>query len=151
VPLSAAADPATAPAIKDVPVWAFQGSNDTLVPASATRAMIQALRNAGGTPKYTEIAGGGHVIWDPIYYDNSNTLYPWLFAQHLSTPAAAPVQSAPSSASVAALPPKPASTVFSVTPVKKPQVLAVTKPAAVFDLPAPAPKPAAATAIAKKK
>jgi hypothetical protein len=50
--------------------------------------MIQALRDAGGNPKYTEIANGGHVIWDPIYQDASHTLYPWLFAQ--SRPAAAP-------------------------------------------------------------
>jgi predicted esterase len=151
VPMSAAADPRTAAAIKDIPVWAFQGTNDTLVPASATRAMIQALRNAGGNPKYTEIAGGGHVIWNPIYNDASHTLYPWLFSQHLSTPAGAPVQGAGSSA--AALPPKPvtnpvtvtnATGAFSTVPVlvKKTDTVADVKPAAEFSDAPVASKPA---------
>lgn len=143
VPMSAAADPSTAAAIKDVPVWAFQGSNDTLVPASATRAMIQALRNAGGNPKYTEIAGGGHVIWNPIYNDASNTLYPWLFAQQKATASGAVAAGAPASAGVSAAPPKPVTkpvavakpaATFSSVPVlvKKAETLAAVKPVAVF-------------------
>jgi predicted peptidase len=84
VPMSGGGDTRTARTIKDVPVWDFHGSADTIVPVSASRDMIQALRDAGGNPKYTEVAGGGHVIWDPIYNDESHTLYPWLFSQHLS-------------------------------------------------------------------
>jgi predicted esterase len=84
VPMSGGGDTSTAGTIKDIPVWAFHGDRDTIVPVSATRDMIQALRDAGGDPKYTEVAGGGHVIWDPIYNDESHTLYPWLFSQHLS-------------------------------------------------------------------
>jgi predicted peptidase len=95
VPMSGGADPATAGAIKDVPVWAFHGTNDTVVPVSATRNIIAALRAAGGSPKYTEIAGGGHVIWNGVYADSSNTLYPWLFSQRRpAAPAPAPVFSA---------------------------------------------------------
>jgi predicted peptidase len=101
VPMSGGGDVNSAAAIKDVPVWAFHGSNDPLVPVSATRAMIAALKDAGGSPKYTEVEGGGHVIWDPIYADAGDTLYPWLFSQHLGdavaaspTPVADPVVSA---------------------------------------------------------
>jgi predicted esterase len=81
VPMSGGADPKTAAAIKDIAVWAFHGSNDDIVPASATRDMIAALRAAGGSPKYTEVAGGGHVIWDSVYADTDHSLYAWLFAQ----------------------------------------------------------------------
>jgi predicted peptidase len=81
VPMSGGGDPKSAAKIKDVAVWAFHGADDDLVPVSATRDMIAALKNAGANPRYTELAGQGHVIWDPIYDDASNTLYPWLFSQ----------------------------------------------------------------------
>jgi predicted peptidase len=124
VPMSGGADPSTAAAIKDIPVWAFHGSADTIVPVSATRTIVQALRDAGGNPRYTEIAGGGHVIWDPIYYDTSHTLYAWLFSQQravASASAAPPVKTVK-------LPLKPVkqtqvTPVFSVKPVKQTQVV----------------------------
>ena len=81
VPMSGGGNTRDAAAIKDVPVWAFHGSADDLVPADATRDMIGALRDAGGSPRYSELAGAGHDIWDGLYEDASNTLYPWLFAQ----------------------------------------------------------------------
>ena len=149
VPMSGAADPSTAAGIKNIPVWAFQGGADTLVPPNYMRAMIQALKNAGGSPLYTEIAGAGHVIWDPIYYDASNTLFPWLFAQQKAVPTA-PIASAPA---VAAAPPKPAAT-FSITPVvpKKPNPVVVSKPATVFNsTPATRKAPTAKTSLAKLK
>jgi predicted peptidase len=96
VPMSGGGDTRTAGAIKDTPIWAFHGSADDLVPVSATENMIQALRDAGGSPRFTEVEGGGHVIWDPIYEDASHTLYPWLFSQHLGGDTAADVAAAAS-------------------------------------------------------
>jgi predicted peptidase len=96
VPMSGGGDTRTASEIKDTPIWAFHGSADDLVPVSATENMIQALRDAGGTPRFTEVEGGGHVIWDPIYEDASHTLYPWLFSQHLGGDTAADVAAAAS-------------------------------------------------------
>ncbi|HEY7119341.1 MAG TPA: DUF4038 domain-containing protein [Tepidisphaeraceae bacterium] len=124
VPLSGYANPNTASAIKNVPIWAFHGSNDTIVPVSGSRNMIAALRAAGGNPKYTEIAGGGHVIWNPIYNDPSNTLYSWLFSQQLGAASA----SVPDAEPVSATKPKP---VFSAKPVKvvKPKTPPTRKPA----------------------
>ena len=105
VPMSGGADLKTASKIKDIPIWAFHGGADSVVPVSEMRATIQALKDAGGSPKYTEVAGADHAIWGPIYADESNTLYPWLFAQHLEDPSIsspAPVTAAASSVSVAA-------------------------------------------------
>jgi predicted peptidase len=82
VPMSGGADLKTASKIKDIPIWAFHGGADSVVPVSEMRATIQALKDAGGNPKYTEVAGADHAIWGPIYADASNTLYPWLFSQH---------------------------------------------------------------------
>ena len=83
VPMSGGGDPTTAGAIKNVPIWAFHGSADDVVSVDTTRNMIQALKDAGGSPNYTEVAGGDHYIWPEVYQDASNTLYSWLFSQHL--------------------------------------------------------------------
>lgn len=45
-------------------IWTFHGDADTTLPVEATRALVNAIKAAGGTNiKYTEIAGGGHNIW----------------------------------------------------------------------------------------
>jgi predicted peptidase len=43
--------------------------------------MIQALRKAGGTPKYTEFFGINHNTWDRVY--RMTDLYEWLLRQRL--------------------------------------------------------------------
>lgn len=95
VPMSGGGNTATADTIRDIPVRAFHGDADTIVPVSATQEMIAALRDAGGSPRYTEVKGGGHVIWDDVYADLEQTLYPWLFAQKLNTPTSVSIESAP--------------------------------------------------------
>lgn len=177
VPMSGGGDVTTASTIKDIPVWAFHGSDDPLVPVADTRNMIQALRDAGGTPKYTEVAGGGHLIWDPIYQDTSHTLYPWLFAQSrpapaprvatpeviapvvstppkpTPTPTPKPVVTAPKSSPPKPIPPKPTQPPFSVTPVKveKPKKPIVRKPEPVFVAPPAKPKAPPASKLIKAK
>ena len=117
VPMSGGGDLATAAAIKNTPVWAFHGSADNVVSVDTTRKMVQALTDAGGSPKYTEIAGGGHAIWSDVYADAGNTLYPWLFDQRLGsgidptlvtrTPVAAVSFVAPAAQVIAAATPVP--------------------------------------------
>lgn len=79
VPMSYAGSTGWAKTIAHIPVWAFQGSNDPVRPAKQMRKLIAAIVAAKGSPKYTEIAGGGHYIWDSLY--NGAALYEWLFAQ----------------------------------------------------------------------
>jgi hypothetical protein len=42
--------------------------------------MIDAIRQAGGEPKYTELKGVGHDSWTPAYTDPQGVV-PWMFAQ----------------------------------------------------------------------
>jgi predicted peptidase len=72
-------DPTQAQAIRDVPVWAFHGDQDPAVPVRGSRKMIQALRVAGGHPRYTEVAGRGHDVWEIAYRDVE--VMRWLLAQ----------------------------------------------------------------------
>jgi predicted esterase len=148
VPMSGGGDVTTASTIKDIPIWAFHGSADTIVPVENTRNMIQALRDVGGNPKYTEVAGGGHLIWDPIYQDVSRTLYPWLFSQSRPAPVTAPEVTAPVVTKpvpvvVKTPAPKPVRPPFSITPVKpveKPKKPVVRKLEPVFSAPPVKPK-----------
>ena len=79
VPICGAGDPATAEKLKSLPCWAFHGDKDTAVNVKGSRIMIEAIKAAGGTPKYTEYPGVGHNSWDAAYGDKE--LYTWLFEQ----------------------------------------------------------------------
>jgi predicted peptidase len=79
VPVCGGGDEGTAEKVADVPIWAFHGDKDNAVPVGRSRTMVEALKKAGGHPKYTEYAGVGHNSWDKAYADPE--LLKWLFAQ----------------------------------------------------------------------
>jgi len=78
-PIAGAGDPSHASVLVDLPIWAFHGTADTIVPVAGSRDMIQAIRAAGGHPRYTEYVGAGHGIWMQVY--TSPDFLSWLFAQ----------------------------------------------------------------------
>ncbi len=79
VPVCGGADESTAPAVKDIPIWCFHGGADKTVPTERSRNMIDALKKAGGSPKYTEYPGVGHNSWDKAYSEPE--MIKWLFEQ----------------------------------------------------------------------
>jgi predicted peptidase len=79
VPICGGGDEATAKQIAKIPVWAFHGAKDTAVKVSRSRNMIEAIKKAGGEPKYTEYPNEGHFSWGPAYRDAD--MFKWLFAQ----------------------------------------------------------------------
>jgi predicted peptidase len=81
VPVCGGADEALAPAIAKVPVWVFHGGNDDVVKTIRSRNIVEALKSAGGHPRYTEYPGVGHGCWDQAYQEKD--LFAWLFAQKL--------------------------------------------------------------------
>ena len=79
IPVSGGGDPKLAPKAVHVAIWAFHGAKDKNVPVSASREMIQAIKQAGGNPKYTEYPDLDHNIWDQV--SKTPGLWEWLFAQ----------------------------------------------------------------------
>ena len=79
VPICGGGNPAKAEQMKSVPIWAFHGDRDELVPVSESRKMVEALKRAGGKVKYTEYQGVGHSAWDQAFAEAE--LLPWLFTQ----------------------------------------------------------------------
>ena len=74
-------DESRAGRIAQVPMWAFHGDRDEAVRVERSRNMIAAIRKAGGTPRYTEYTGEGHLIWSKVVKEPE--LLPWMFAQSL--------------------------------------------------------------------
>jgi predicted peptidase len=65
--------------VDHLPIWIAHGEDDTLVPASESRGMHEALRATGADVRYIELPGVGHNAWDPTYRDPE--FAEWLFAQ----------------------------------------------------------------------
>jgi predicted peptidase len=65
--------------IAKLPVWAWHGDKDGVIKVSRSRDMIEAIKVAGGSPKYSEIKGRGHNAWTDVW--NSNELWDWLYSQ----------------------------------------------------------------------
>ena len=80
VPICGGGDPSTAGELKDIPIWAVHGDADKVVPPAKSREMIEAVKAAGGSPKYTELPGVGHDSWTAAYNDPNGVL-PWMFKQ----------------------------------------------------------------------
>jgi predicted peptidase len=70
--------PPMAALLKAIPVWAFHGDADTVVPVSESQEMVDALRAAGGDVRLTIYPGVGHDSWTPAYDDPA--LLAWLLA-----------------------------------------------------------------------
>lgn len=81
VPICGGGDPGKAASFKHISIWAWHGSKDTTVPVENTRAIIEALKQAGASPKYTEIPVG-HSSWNDAFKEPE--LYDWLFSQKRS-------------------------------------------------------------------
>lgn len=82
IPLCGGGNTARAKNLVKIPVWAFQGGDDEAVHVSESREMIEAIRQAGGNPKYTEYKGVGHSVWHQAFAEPE--LLNWIFAQKRS-------------------------------------------------------------------
>jgi predicted peptidase len=95
-------------AVGEIPIWAFHARDDGVVPAQATRDVVNALLTAAGEPlpmypplppatvssdyvyasdelelQYSEFRFGGHGIWGRVYFNHG--LYEWMFS-HRAVP-----------------------------------------------------------------
>ncbi len=80
IPICGGGDENNASKIVNTPIWAFHGDNDKAVNVSRTRNMINAMKQQGGNPKYTEYKGVGHLSWVNAYKEPD--ILKWLFSKH---------------------------------------------------------------------
>lgn len=79
LPICGGGDPRHVASLINLPIWCFHGELDDVVPPEYSRTMIDAIRRAGGNPRYTELKGVGHDSWTPAYRDSE--ALSWLFEQ----------------------------------------------------------------------
>ncbi len=78
-PICGGGEPYWARRFPPLPVWAFHGGKDFLVPPRRSEEMVEALKKFGGKPKLTVYPDAGHDSWTETY-DNPE-LYEWLLEQ----------------------------------------------------------------------
>lgn len=69
--------------MRAVPVRAYHGADDPVVPLSAQQSLVSDLRNSDGRATLTIYPRVGHDAWNPAYADSG--LLPWLLARSRST------------------------------------------------------------------
>jgi predicted peptidase len=79
IPICGGGDESEASKLVNTPVWAFHGEIDEAVSVERSRRMIDAIKRAGGMPRYTEYRGADHVIWERVFHESE--LLPWMFSQ----------------------------------------------------------------------
>ena len=78
-PICGRGDPRTAARFKDLPVWAFHGDKDNIVPVSGSKDMVDAINARDGKARLTIYPGVGHNSWTRTYANPE--LYKW-FLRH---------------------------------------------------------------------
>lgn len=63
---------------KKVPLWIFHGQKDGTVPYEHSEIMVAAIKEAGGSPKYTLYPNDDHNSWNDAFAEPM--LLPWLFS-----------------------------------------------------------------------
>ncbi len=78
-PVCGIGDPADAEKLKDVPIWAWHGTEDGAVPYSGSAEVVEAIKKAGGTKvRLTTLQHIGHNSWSAAYA--TPQLYDWFNA-----------------------------------------------------------------------
>jgi predicted esterase len=75
---------------KNVPVWAFHGARDGVIPLSKAQALVDQFRAGGGTVKFDPYPNGGHdaSTWTVTY--NNPDVYDWMLRKKRLTFATPP-------------------------------------------------------------
>ena len=79
VPICGGGSTNDAPKLAKLPIWVFHGAQDKTVSPERSKSMVEALKAAGGAPKFTLYPEAGHDSWTATY--NNPELYDWLLKQ----------------------------------------------------------------------
>jgi len=70
----------------DAAIWSFHGDMDPTVPYAPDKDTLDSLIACPAPPRhdaqFTDVVGGGHIIWDPIYdlSGNYGDIYAWMLS-----------------------------------------------------------------------
>jgi predicted peptidase len=79
LPICGGGEPAAmARSLRRVPIWAFHGAKDDVVPLRRSEEMVHAIRCAGGDVRFTVYPDVGHDSWKRAYANPE--VYDWLLS-----------------------------------------------------------------------
>jgi len=81
IPICGWGDPFAVCMMGKLPVWAFHGAKDQVVPLSASEELVERLKSCGGDVKFTVYPEANHDSWTETY--NNPEIYEWLLNQSL--------------------------------------------------------------------
>jgi len=79
VPICGGGDVRRVRAVKDIPVWAFHGMRDNVIPIERSLELVRALEKIDGNVKFTVYPEANHNSWTKTY--NNPELWEWLLKQ----------------------------------------------------------------------
>ena len=77
-PICGGGQPYLARNLKNIPIWAFHGAKDPVVPLEQSQQMVDAVKRAGGNAKLTVYPEADHDSWTETY--NNEELYKWFLS-----------------------------------------------------------------------
>jgi predicted peptidase len=84
LPICGGGDTTQASRLRDLPIWAFHGARDPVIPPARSTEMVAAIRAAGGSPRLTIYPEAAHDSWTETYANDA--IYAWLLAQRRPSP-----------------------------------------------------------------
>ncbi len=64
--------------LKEVPIWFWHGTNDTIIEFEKTFNLYNKLKSIGADVKLTALENEGHKIWDKVY--RQQEIYDWMLS-----------------------------------------------------------------------
>lgn len=80
MPICGGGDVADAAILARRPMWVFHGEADSVVPMERSKEMVEAIREEGGSVKFTTYPEVGHNSWDKAYGKREGAIE-WLLGQ----------------------------------------------------------------------
>lgn len=74
--------PERAAELKEMPIWAFHGAKDDVVPLEQQQALVDVLKDEGGNIHFTVYPDAEHDSWTDTY--NNSDLYKWFLRHTIS-------------------------------------------------------------------
>lgn len=81
IPICGGGDPTKAPKMKETPFRVYHGAADQVIPARASKVMVEALKKAGGDVELEVYEGVKHDSWTRTY--RNAEVWKWLFEQKM--------------------------------------------------------------------
>lgn len=92
IPICGGGEVRHAAGMRDLPLWVFHGAKDEVVLLKRSQEMVDAIKAAGGAPRFTIYPEAGHDAWTETYANPD--IYTWLLT-HARRPAASPAPGSP--------------------------------------------------------